>query len=691
MDRALSHALVASGLLTGGLVAGRALRDALFLSQFPAAALPAVMMGSAALSIAGTVGFSRWLSHSGPARAVPLGLVANAALFGAEAAIQLAGLLPGAVLLYLHVTAFGPVLLSGYWSVVNERFDPYTAKRIVSRVGAAGALAGVVGGLAAERVTALLGAGSMLGLLAGLSLAAAAAVRGVGAPEAATAEPRAAAQRIPVAASLRRDPLMAQMAVFMALTALIDALLDYAFKIEAADTWHDTAMLIRFFAVFYVGCGLATFALQAGVGSRVLRRFGIAGALGALPVAVAASGLPAAATGRLWAFVAARSGGQVVSDTLMRPGFELLYTPIPPSLKRPLKIWIDVAARSLGSIAGAGLVLGGLFLVPGLSTSTVAGLAVVGSVLAGIGVLRIHRAYVAQLGSSLRSGRVALSADEIEDATTARTIAETHVGFDRRTLLEQIEAHWRQRRAEKEAPAPVAHSAVASTPAPAPRDPLLDRIEDLVSGDPARARRALHARDAGGGLRGAAVERRLAAHVIPLLADAALRDAAHDFLRRAAVRGVGQLVDALLDPEEPLEVRLALARLLGGVEQRRSLEGLWLALDDADFALRPACAAAAVRLVERRGLSAPPRDAVHERLARELERSDASGEHLEHCFTLLALLHGRETMTSTLAGLNSGSPALRGTALEFLESVLPSGLCATLLARLGVVPKPGSA
>ena len=98
-------------------------------------------------------------------------------------------------MLYLQVTALGPLVVSGFWAAVSERFDPYTAKQNVSRLSGAGALAGVVAGIAAERVVSLAGTGWALGLLAALALLAASSVRAVGtSPDAAPPAPDAATE-----------------------------------------------------------------------------------------------------------------------------------------------------------------------------------------------------------------------------------------------------------------------------------------------------------------------------------------------------------------------------------------------------------------------------------------------------------------------------------------------------------------
>ena len=44
------------------------------------------------------------------------------------------------------------ILISGFWSVINERFDPYAAKTVIARVTAAATFGGLLGGIAANTV-----------------------------------------------------------------------------------------------------------------------------------------------------------------------------------------------------------------------------------------------------------------------------------------------------------------------------------------------------------------------------------------------------------------------------------------------------------------------------------------------------------------------------------------------------------
>src|SRR5262249_15945254 len=156
--------------LIAAQVGGKATRDALFLGSFDVAALPAMLMASALFSLAIMPLGARAMTALGPSRIVPAAFVASAALLAR--ACGLAPRLPGVVAVAVspHASSMGAVLISWFWSLVNERFDPHTAKRVVAKIGAGASAGGLLGGLLAERLAHHVGVAGMLPVLAGLNL-----------------------------------------------------------------------------------------------------------------------------------------------------------------------------------------------------------------------------------------------------------------------------------------------------------------------------------------------------------------------------------------------------------------------------------------------------------------------------------------------------------------------------------------
>jgi hypothetical protein len=173
---------------------------------------------------------------------------------------------------------------------------------------------------------------------------------------------------------------------------------------------------------------------------------------------------------------------------------------------------------------------------------------------------------------------------------------------------------------------------------------------------------------------------------------------------------VGQLVDAMLDASRPLRLRRRIPRVLRSCAAPRSLRGLTDALFDSEFEIRFRAARALLHLAETAPGSGPPRTLVLDAVLRELSR-DAAGAQLElathdeelvldneqrdltldHVFTLLSLALDREAIRLSRLALDQRDAKLRGTALEYLDNVLPDGIRRALWRRLARgAPAPAS-
>ncbi|MBI3983471.1 MAG: hypothetical protein HY337_11210, partial [Gemmatimonadetes bacterium] len=190
-----------------------------------------------------------------------------------------------------------------------------------------------------------------------------------------------------------------------------------------------------------------------------------------------------------------------------------------------------------------------------------------------------------------------------------------------------------------------------------------------------------------------------AADAIRLLAwDAVVGDAVAA-LRRAADRITGQLVDRLIDPEEEFAIRRRIPLVLAASPTARAVEGLLLALEDSRFEVRYRAGRALSHLLKGNSTLLVDADRVVAAVLREvavdrgvwesrrlLDRHDdedwspvldelvrdRANRSLEHVFTVLALLLPREPLKVAFRGLHTDDAVLRGTALEYLETALPT-------------------
>jgi hypothetical protein len=188
-------------------------------------------------------------------------------------------------------------------------------------------------------------------------------------------------------------------------------------------------------------------------------------------------------------------------------------------------------------------------------------------------------------------------------------------------------------------------------------------------------------------------------------------------LRKVAERRVGQFTDALLDPDQPFAIRRRLARVFSVCRSQRAIDGLMLGLDDGRFEVRFQCgrslaaitaAAGDLRIDTDRTFSIVQREATVSRHVWESQRlldrsdrddtepfadalvTDRANQTLAHVFTLLSLILPREPLRVAFRGLHTNDERLRGTALEYLELILPASIHERLSPLLDASRTAGS-
>ncbi len=687
-------AMAGALILVSVHVAGKAVRDTLFLSFFDITSLPKVMVGAAAASFLAAALVSLFLHRLNPGRAVPVAMALSGSLLFAEWRLVEAIPRAGAIAIYLHLSSLSLVLFSGFWSVVNERFDPYSAKEVVARVSGFGALGGVLGGSVAVQVADRFEPEDLLPGFALLHVVVAIVVWQLGSalrrappPVETDSEPSG------VLGDLAGLPLVLKMALLLGAVEGTEKLVDYAFKATAVETWDTEAELLRFFALFYTATSVLAFALQTSVGPRLLRWLGVGGGLAVMPAAVAIASGGAALFQQIWTVSIARGANSVMASSLFKASFELLWTPIPNATRRRSKVIVDVGASGLGELAGSGLLLILVSWIAGVPDPVLLGLAAAISCGSLALVLRLHRGYVEQLAENLRTGAARVAGSAAGAATGAEPDLGARVTVDRAELLARIhELDGVQARTDPDEP----DGEVGDGGEHRLLDPAI--VADLQSTDAARVRAALE---------GHPMSVPLAGHVIPLLARPALVEDALAYLRDLAPRIVGQLGDALLDPESPLLVRRRIPRAMENAPGPRAIDLLTLGLADPDFEVQLECVRAMLLVIEQteRQVRTQTALAIVERTLavddrtweqRGRRRGDSRDEsvllgpgelalvdrNLELIFTVLAGAYGRDEMASALRAIHSGNPELRGTALEYLQTLMPERIYGVLFARL---------
>jgi ATP:ADP antiporter, AAA family len=678
-------AMLCAGAVTAQFVGGKATRDALFLASLNYTALPAMVMATSVVSILLVAANSRASRRIQPAILVPVCFAASGVLFLVEWALTERAKGLAAVLVYLHISGIGPLLGSGFWLISSERFDPRTAKRRFGQIAAAGTLGGLLSALLAERVAALVGAAAMLPVLAAFHFISAwqvrvLAVESDGAPSAASLETFRNPTTAPSRSGLRviaEAPYLRYLALLVLLGTTGAALLDYLFKVRAVETFGRGDNLLRFFAVYYAATSLVTFVIQMSSSRFMLERFGLALTASTPSLALFSGGFFGLLSPSFGAIAFARGAESVFRGSLFRAGYELFYTPIAAAEKRAAKSIIDVAFDRLGDAVGGGMVRGVLLLGSSIQSTVIVTLAMACSAAAMLAASRLNRGYIATLEKSLLNRAVELDLSDLEDATSRtlmlRTLGVTRSDFGLR-VPPQADAP----------PRP------GSLPAAAVLDPDLQAIVQLRSRNVEQVTRVLRSEE---GLSAALVP-----HVIPLLAWHPVAADAVFALRKVAEERVGLLIDALIDPNQDFTVRRRLARVFSVCVSQRAADGLILGLDDLRFEVRFQCGHSLASVVEKNPRVAIDKERIFavvmrevavgrpvwqsRRLLDELDVQDEvsfvdefvrdrAGQSLAHVFTLLSIVLPREPLMISFRSLYTDDQNLQGTALEYLEGVLP--------------------
>jgi AAA family ATP:ADP antiporter len=677
----VAMAMLCFAMITAEYVGGKAARDALYLAHMDVTTLPAMVIATSVASILFVTLSGRISARIAPSKFVPTLFVAGAALLILEWILTYQAPQLAAVVVYLQISGLGPLLGSSFWVIASDCFDPRTAKRRFGQIQAAGTLGGLIGGGIAYEVAAIFDIRAMLPVLAVLNLGCAYTVVRLAASAPRSQMPTRRADSGGTLAPgtartglrvLAGAPYLQMLAVLVLLGTTSAGLLDYVFKAEAKSVVSGDGLL-RFFSIYYSASSLITFLLQTSASRYALERLGLALTAAAPALAVIGGSVASLVAPGIRSLTLARGGENVLRGSFFRAGYELFYTPIPSVEKRAVKPIIDVGFDRLGDAVGGGAVQLVLLLLPARQRLAILSLAIVSSLAALALTTRLRRGYIKTLERSLIDKALEIDLADVEDLTTRTAMQRTL-----RTIQVRV-------------PRPRPSAPVATTAAaPEREDPELQDIRRLRSRDRDQVLHVLR-RDVG-------LAPALVPHVIPLLSWDAAANEAIFALRKVAEEHVGELIDALIDPNQDFAVRRRLARAFSVCVSQRAADGMVLGLDDLRFEVRFQCGRSLAAIFDKNPMLRIDREQILAVVAREaavgkmvweshrlldaLESGDAppfvdefvrdrAGQSLAHVFTLLALVLPREPLMIAYRGLHTDDPHLKGTALEYLEAVLP--------------------
>ena len=383
-------------------------------------------------------------------RALPISLAGMAGLLVAFWLLLQTGQRWVSVPFYFLGLILGTLLLSQFWTLANDIYDPRQAKRLFGFIGGGAALGGMAGaGLTV--VIAERGGTHSLPLWSAAALALSVAVvsaviwteRPGGAPSERSGEEEGrggmAALRL-----LWQSAHLRLMAVLISLAAFGGVIIDQQLSMaaEAFNGRGETDAITSFLATVRFSLSAASFVIQVWVVRYICRFLGIGVALILLPLGLGLTGLFILLNATLFAPALASVVDRSLRYSVDRTTREIFFLPLPSSTKRQTKEFLDVTVDRFAR-GTAGLLLLLLIKPWGLALSWAQLSYVVLTLVAIWSALTVvvRRRYVATVRTGLESQHVK-PADvrlDVADLTAVETLLQELAHPDEHRVLYAID------------------------------------------------------------------------------------------------------------------------------------------------------------------------------------------------------------------------------------------------------------
>ena len=271
-----------------------------------------------------------------------------------------------AVAFYVISLILAILLISQFWTLANDIYDPRQAKRIFGFIGAGSSLGGATGaGLTAFLVESV-GSRTMILIAAGVMGACVAIVltimrreKSAGTSDASKTGEEASVGGGEALRMLRASRHLQIISLVIACGAICAAIVEQQVNMAVAEAKgaNNADAIAAFLGQLIVYLSLIGFVIQVALTSRIHRIMGIGFALLILPVSMGASATLILLNRALWAPSFGRILDTSIRYTVDKTSREVLFLPLPADLKYRAKPFIDVTMDRLAKGVGALLIL----------------------------------------------------------------------------------------------------------------------------------------------------------------------------------------------------------------------------------------------------------------------------------------------------------------------------------------------
>ncbi|WP_092868260.1 NTP/NDP exchange transporter [Hyphomicrobium facile] len=267
---------------------------------------------------------------------------------------------------FVWASVFNLFVVSLFWSLMSELWSHEEATRLYGFISAGGTAGALAGPLFTQGLVRVLPPVDLLAVSAALliaSMLASLQLRRLRPAEAKTASEPAGGGILDGAIKVFTTPMFARIALFIFITNIIGTFFYLEQARLVAASIDNSADRVLFFSGRDLAVSVVTFLIEVFGTARVLRRFGVTGALLALPLTGALGVLLLTFDAALWIVAAVMVAERIVSFALANPAIKVIYTLATPADKYKVQNFIDTVVFRGGdatsgwlfSIVGGGL------------------------------------------------------------------------------------------------------------------------------------------------------------------------------------------------------------------------------------------------------------------------------------------------------------------------------------------------
>jgi AAA family ATP:ADP antiporter len=395
----------------------KSIRDSLFIYRVGASKLPYVYIGIALIAGIVVQGYSRLARLTRRNRMIigsNLFFISNILVFWWLFHYDWGWL---SYTLYIWAGVFSAISISQFWLIANDIFNPRQAKRLFGYILGGGTLGGFLAGVISRGIVHAIGTENLFLITVAQLLGCTIVMRWITLQEPAAAKrgtARTTSQDTAGAfASILKNKHLVLLATIISITVLAQTLIDFQFKNIIQQSYETKDALTGFFGSYYAYINIMTILFQFMVTGRVLKRFGVGVALLIMPAALFLGSGVILFYPVLWAAIFVKTCDDIFSLSVNKWSTEILYIPIPASIKLKAKTFIDVVVERISRGIG-GLLLLLLIMAASLGIRQLSIPTLVMLIVWMFLCVRIYKEYVASIEATLQKQSLDLDSIDVD-------------------------------------------------------------------------------------------------------------------------------------------------------------------------------------------------------------------------------------------------------------------------------------